>query len=302
MRFRRTTSARSSRVRPTLLPALLLGTWLAGAGCASPSTEKVAMAQTVAEAPASPSPPPPSPPSLGAVASSTTAHAGVVNPDPDLAAPAAAEEPNDEGATRRYVVAAMGDSLTDPRSHGGKYLDVLRERCPKSRFDSYGIGGNMVNQMRSRFARDVLGDPPDAKDPKPSYTHVIILGGINDICSDESALRTNDKIKRDLSAMYRSAREAGMKVIAVTLPPWGGFDRYYNPRRAASTRDMNAWLKARGPAGEVDAVFDVYPLMSCGDSEMLCEKYGWPDKVHWNAEGHRVAGAAMHEALFSDCQ
>ena len=196
----------------------------------------------------------------------------------------------------------MGDSLTDPRSHGGKYLDVLRERCPKSRFDSYGVGGNMVNQMRSRFGRDVLGDPPDPKKAKPKYTHVLILGGINDICSDESALRTNDKIKRDLTAMYRAAHDAGMKVFAVTLPPWGGFDRYYNPRRAASTMDMNAWLAARAPAGDVDAVFDVFPIMSCGEPEMLCEKYGWPDKVHWNAEGHRIAGEAMHEALFSDCE
>lgn len=272
----------------------MLGATLAVAGCASPSTEKVAMAQTAVEASSAAPAPTAVPPA--------DVDDGVVNPDPDLAAPAADEELPGSGGKRRYVVAAMGDSLTDPRSHGGKYLDVLRQRCPKSRFDSYGIGGNMVNQMRSRFARDVLGDPPDPAQPKPKYTHVLILGGINDICSDESAQRTNDKIKRDLSAMYRSARDAGMKVIAVTLPPWGGFDRYYNPRRAASTRDMNAWLRARGPAGEVDAVFDVYPLMSCGDPEMLCEEYGWPDEVHWNAQGHRVAGEAMHEALFADCE
>src|SRR5210317_450497 len=44
---------------------------------------------------------------------------------------------------RRYVVAAMGDSLTDPRSFGGKYLKLLRKRCPKSRFDSYGVGGQI---------------------------------------------------------------------------------------------------------------------------------------------------------------
>ena len=63
-----------------------------------------------------------------------------------------------------------------------------------------------------------------------------------------------------------------------------------------------ARLAARAPAGDVDAVFDVFPIMSCGEPEMLCEKYGWPDKVHWNAEGHRIAGEAMHEALFSDCE
>src|SRR5690606_6468882 len=58
--------------------------------------------------------------------------------------PAAAqpEQKADPAPKRRvYRVAAMGDSLTDPRSHGGKYLEYLRKRCPESRFDSYGIGG-----------------------------------------------------------------------------------------------------------------------------------------------------------------
>ena len=136
----------------------------------------------------------------------------------------------------------MGDSLTDPRSHGGKYLDLLRKRCPASRFDSYGKGGNMVNQMRKRFARDVLGQPADPKAPKPRYTHVILLGGINDICSDQTAHRTNDKIEADLEAMVNLAHGHGIAVVALTLPPWGGFKRYYNARRGASTLRINRWI------------------------------------------------------------
>ena len=169
----------------------------------------------------------------------TAATAG--SPTPEQQAGAEAEPPS----KRRYVVAAMGDSLTDPKSHGGKYLEVLRQHCPKSRFDSYGVGGQMVNQMRRRFARDVLGDPPDPDEPKPKYTHVLILGGINDICSDRSALRTNDKIKRDLSAMYGMAKDHGIRVVALTMPPWGGFKRYYNRRREASTLYLNQWIRSR---------------------------------------------------------
>lgn len=206
------------------------------------------------------------------------------------------------GPKRPYVVAAMGDSLTDPKSHGGKYLEVLRTRCPKSRFDSYGVGGQMINQMRRRFARDVLGEPPDPDAPKPKYTHVLILGGINDICSDRSALRTNDKIKRDLSAMYRMAAERDMQVVALTMPPWGGFTRYYNRRREASTLSLNQWIRSRKTTGEVAAVFDTYPLLSCGRATHLCERYGWPDKVHWNKKGHRVVGEALQKALFADCE
>jgi lysophospholipase L1-like esterase len=202
---------------------------------------------------------------------------------------------------RRYSVAAMGDSLTDPKSHGGKYLELLRKKCPHSRFDSYGIGGNMVNQMRKRFERDVLGRPADPDHPKPKYTHVIILGGINDICSDETAKRTNDKIKTDLTAMYKLAKADGLEVIALTLPPWGGFKRYYNARRAASTDDMNTWIRAQLGV-TVDKLVDIFPVMSCGDRELLCDSYGMKDHVHWNAEGHRVVGVKLYEEIFNDCE
>lgn len=197
---------------------------------------------------------------------------------------------------KRYVVAAMGDSLTDPRSHGGKYLDVLRRRCPESRFDSYGVGGQMVNQMRKRFRNDVLG--PN----KPRYTHVLVLGGINDICSDRTALRTNDKIQADLSKMYRWARGEDVAVVAMTLPPWGGFTRYYNQRRGASTDAINRWLVQQHRLGKVDALFDTRPHLTCTDPELLCEEYGWADKVHWNKAGHEVIGAELHRQLFADCK
>jgi lysophospholipase L1-like esterase len=197
------------------------------------------------------------------------------------------------------VVAAMGDSLTDQRSHGGKYLEHLAEKCPESRFDSYGVGGNMVNQMRKRFARDILGS--GSAEDKPHYTHVLILGGINDICSDESAARTNDKIKADLSAMYKMAHNRGIEVIALTLPPWGGFTRYYNKRRARSTFDLNRWIKQQETEQRVEKVVDIFPVLSCGEPEELCEPYGWPDKVHWSKKGHGVVGKVLHERVFSNC-
>jgi lysophospholipase L1-like esterase len=178
----------------------------------------------------------------------------------------------------------------------------LRERCPGSRFDNYGVGGEMCNQMRRRFARDVLGDPPVPEEPKPEYTHVIILGGINDICSDESARRSNRKLEADLSGMYGAARKHGIRVVALTMPPWGGFERYYNARRGASTLEVNDWIRGLGRDGAVDAVVDLYPLLSCGVPTKLCPRYAWPDQVHWNAEGHRVVGEALYRTVFADCE
>ena len=111
------------------------------------------------------------------------------------------------GQGRRPVsVAAMGDSLTDARSNGGKFLALLHDRCPKSRFDNYGKGGQMVNQMRRRFAQDLFAPG------KPAYTHVIVFGGVNDLYSDLTAGRTPAKIEQDLTLMYQEARRHGARV------------------------------------------------------------------------------------------
>lgn len=220
------------------------------------------------------------------------------------APPAKATEPNAKepaASGQFYAVAAMGDSLTDPKVHGGKYLDYLRKRCPKSRFDSYGIGGEMVNQMRKRFAHDVLNDPPSPD--KPAYSHVIVFGGVNDLYSDETAGRTVEKIEKDLGAMYDAARDRGLRVIAVTVAPWGGFTKYFNSRRSKTTRRLNAWIAEQKKTGRVAFVIDAYALLSCGQPERLCARYTKPfkDGIHFGTAGHEVLGMALYETVFRDC-
>jgi lysophospholipase L1-like esterase len=203
-------------------------------------------------------------------------------------------------------VAAMGDSLTDPKSHGGLYLKEIEKVCPKSSFANFGKGGNMVNQMRRRFDHDLYGTPDNetSKTAKTNYTHVIVFGGVNDICSDESATRTNPKIQRDLSLMYQSARRHGAKVVAINVAPWGGFKKYYNRRRANSTLVINRWIQAQVDHHEVDYVINAHALLSCGSSGKLCKKYMHPfkDGIHFGKEGHRVLGQALIRKVFSACQ
>jgi lysophospholipase L1-like esterase len=205
---------------------------------------------------------------------------------------------------QRYVVAAIGDSLTDARSHGGKFLAYLKERCPASQFDNYGKGGQMVNQMQKRFARDVLGEPaaPGAP-PKPAYTHVIVFGGVNDLYSDLTAGRTPKKIAKDLSSMYEASRARGMRVVALTVAPWGGFTSYYNASRAKTTLELNQWIRSQEGQGKVDFVIDTYPMLSCGDPERLCPEVAAPfkDGLHFGPEGHNRIGKALYEKVFSSC-
>jgi lysophospholipase L1-like esterase len=195
------------------------------------------------------------------------------------------------------IVAAMGDSLTDAASNGGKFLDLLRERCPRSRFDNYGKGGQMVNQMRRRFAQDLFAPG------KPAYTHVIVFGGVNDLYSDLTAGRTPAKIEQDLTLMYQEAHRHGARVVALTVAPWGGFTRYFNASRAATTLEVNRWILAQRDAGAVDAVVDAYKLLSCGDATVLCPKYTPPfkDGIHFGVEGHKKLGEALFDQVFSGC-
>lgn len=205
-----------------------------------------------------------------------------------------------EGASpaRRYAVAAIGDSLTDARSHGGRFLTYLQERCAASRFDNYGRGGEMVNQMRRRFARDILGPG------KPAYTHVIVYGGVNDLYSDLTAKRTPAKVAADLTLMYEMARERNIKVIAINVAPWGGFKRYYNAHRGATTLEVNRWIEQQRVQGKVDFVVDAYSLLSCGDPEVLCPALAEPfrDGIHFGPKGHEKIGKLLHESVFRDCE
>jgi lysophospholipase L1-like esterase len=235
----------------------------------------------------------PTPPGSTLATTSPEPPARAATPAPP-AEPSPARSPT---ARRRHVV-AIGDSLTDPRAQGGKYLDFVASRCPASVLDNHGKGGDMVNMMRRRFERDVLPRAEQAAD----VTDLLVFGGVNDLYSDLTAHRTQEKIRADLSAMYAAGRARGWRVIALTVAPWAGLRRYYNPSREAATLELNEWIRARAAAGDVDVVVDAYALLSCGTPELLCPDYALADGVHMNTAGHEVLGEALFRAAFSDCQ
>ena len=194
-------------------------------------------------------------------------------------------------------MAAIGDSLTDPRSHGGGYLDYLKTRCPTLEVDNFGKGATMVNQMRRSFDAQVAGSGKQ-------YTHLVIFGGVNDLYSDLTAFRTPEKIEADLSYMYDWGHAHGVRVVALTVAPWGGFKRYFNPSRAHATRELNSWIRAQPAHGQVSHVVDAYALLSCGDPDSLCERFFKPfkDGIHFGPEGHQILGQALFRSAFADCE
>ncbi len=205
-------------------------------------------------------------------------------------------DPGPEAPKRRYTVAAIGDSLSDPKAHGGGYLTYLATHCKKSRFDTHGRGGNMVSQMKTRLVRDVFGEGEDDA-LRPTYSHLIVLGGIADVGSNETANRTVEKIQRDLLAMYRVAHDKGVTVVALTIPPWGAYYTY-NDERHQMMLSMNTWLRA-GPE-HVSHVVDIFPKLVCEERE-LCTKYA-SDKIHWNRAAHDLVGELLLKQVFADCE
>jgi lysophospholipase L1-like esterase len=197
-----------------------------------------------------------------------------------------------------YRIVAVGDSLTDETAIGGRYLEVVRRRCPKSEVANFAKGGAMVNQIRRRFETEVLTHNPG------TYTHLVVFGGVNDLYSDQTAGRTVEKVSADLTAIYSAARGAGMKVVAITVAPWGGFKKYFNAKRAADTVRLNDWIRGQRAAGAVDVVVDAATLLACGDNARLCPSFelSHPDGLHFNRAGHDRLGAALVEAAFADCK
>lgn len=205
---------------------------------------------------------------------------------------------NDAEAPKQSCnVALIGDSLTDYAVHGGGYARYLEARCPASHFVNFAKGGAMVNQMRRRFEETL------ANEPRGSFTHVVVFGGVNDLYSDETAGRTTTKIEADLTALYAGARALGARVVAITVAPWGGFTRYFTPHRAATTRELNAWILEQTMDGSVDVAVDAFSLLSCGDPDRICERYdrAHSDGLHFGKGGHEALGALLYEREFHAC-
>ena len=114
------------------------------------------------------------------------------------------------------------------------------------------------------------------------------------------------KITTDLSAMYGAAHEHGMRVVALTVTPWGGFHRYYDASRAATTSELNHWIVAKQhDANAIDHVVRrSYPSSPAGTRKSFCERYATPfhDGIHFGPEGHKILAEALYREAFADCR
>ena len=140
-----------------------------------------------------------------------------------------------------------------------------------------GVNGERSDQIRARFARDVVDAKPDA---------VVILAGVNDIYQGLPAAA----VQRELEAMYSAARNAHIPVIAAAIMP---FDTA-TPDQNARMHDVNAWIKTHAAAQGIVFCDTRAAVAAPGDADRLVSS---PDGLHPSPDGYRLMALIIEPAV-----
>ncbi len=187
------------------------------------------------------------------------------------------------------AVLAVGDSLTDPELPPGTYprwTDVLDAKLPADvPVSNAAIAGNRVllpggygPTLVQRFARDVLA--------RDGVGTVVLLAGTNDVSRDLPAAR----LTAELAQLCRLARDRGVRVVLLTLPPASKRP----PAQEAVRQRVNDWIRSTTLA---DVVVDADAVLRApGQPTRLLPAYD-RDHLHLTPAGHRALGEAVAAAL-----
>lgn len=179
----------------------------------------------------------------------------------------------------------MGESLTNP---GGEWPLQLNALLGSSYiFYNVAVGGTGADQMLARFDTDVIN-------ATPSPDWVTILGGTHDVSRPNEY--TLAETEYNLQQMYNKAHAAGIKVIAITIPPCDF------QAAVAEQQDfklaLNDWIMHT--AANVDYRIDIYPLLDDGGGGLLCNNTVC---YHKNGRDHQhlsfAGGTVVANAIYA---
>ncbi|MFF7749537.1 SGNH/GDSL hydrolase family protein [Streptomyces sp. NPDC007971] len=194
-------------------------------------------------------------------------------------------------------VVAFGDSLTDGTGStpdtNHRWPDRLAQRLSGARLGvlNAGIAGN-------RLLRDGTGPSAlnrldaDALD-RAGVRVLVVLEGINDIkgspeATDPAAFATAYR------TLVARAHARGIRVVGVTLTPYGGYSGY-TPAREAVRQQVNAFIRT---GGAFDAVADAdAAVRDPAAPERILPGYDPGDHLHFNDAGMRAVADTVAAAL-----
>lgn len=139
-----------------------------------------------------------------------------------------------------------------------------------------GVPGDNLTLMQARLA-DVYAFKPD---------DVIVLGGVNDLGSDRTAVQ----MEATLTAIYADIVSHGYVPKPITILPFGNGATWTAPREAVRVA-VNAWIKTQGYvyADVESAVGD----LTNPARPVLKAAYDSGDGVHPNATGQQALADAV---------
>jgi len=149
---------------------------------------------------------------------------------------------------------------------------------PEWRIVNQGVNGERSDQIRARFARDVLELEPRA---------VVIIAGVNDVYQGRPAAHVVEQLR----AMYDGAKAAGIAVVAGSIIPYNTA----TPDQNARMREINNWIRATAAADPAIVFVDTRAAAaSPGDLDRLFES---PDDLHPSPAGYRRMADAIRPVL-----
>jgi len=191
------------------------------------------------------------------------------------------------------LIVAMGDSTTagtpafespresPPRGSGdetSQYAYWLMKARPDWTVVNQGINGQRSDQIHARFEEDVIGKRPAV---------VVIIAGVNDVYQGRDATH----VEIELTAMYRRARKAGIRIVAGSIIPYNTATAGQNARMHA----INDWIRRTCAADPTMRFVDTRAAVASGQSlDVLAST---PDGLHPDAAGYRKMADVIAPAI-----
>jgi lysophospholipase L1-like esterase len=198
----------------------------------------------------------------------------------------------DEPRLKDVRIVAMGDSTTagtpafksprefPPNGSGdvtSQYAYWLMKSHPDWEVINQGVNAQRSDVIAARFDEDVIAKKPAV---------VVIIAGVNDVYQGRPAQHVKDQ----LAAMYKRARDAGIRVVAGTIIPYNTA----TPDQNARMHEINDWIRAQGDAGVVTFVDTRAAVAAPGRPDTLVSS---PDGLHPDAAGYRRMAEAIAPAI-----
>jgi len=192
-----------------------------------------------------------------------------------------------EQRVKKVSIVCIGDSLTlgyqnpflDPMSvEETPYTDILKEKLGDSaKIYNKGLCGELSRDILHRLERDVISYQPD---------YVIILCGSNDLGWGFPP----KEICKNLVAMYKVARAAGIEPVACTVPSILNGDDLLSPRKK-----LNSLIKEHAKKQRILCV-DLFSALSHPKTKRLRDEFS-SDGLHLSKEGYTVMGETIYKEL-----